>query len=461
MKIGIESELPVVDRQGVAASYPAVQAVFRHLVEQDNFEPYFDTLSGALLGAKRPQDGGTLDVGTDYGVCTLEVAFPPREGFASAQAAWNECLDSVLLPALASQRLSVLGYGCQPKTETLGRAYIAGKDHYELFATLVERYPSHYAFDAWPGFAALQFNVDVPLSQIVTSCNTLIKLSPLIWAWGANSSVFGGRIQPWLSLRVKGYTALAECNPFFAHRLHIPRRYYTSLADYMREAWSLPLFEIKRDGRIYYPVEEGLTTADFASAGQATFIDLGGEKATLSCTAADLATGLIFYWPAVRVKVRLDEGVAVADIVEAVAADRAESVLVDQGCGSFIEIRHLPSMARHEGFSWLAMFLAWLQDIEGCRALVEGWTLEEVRACTAEVLTRGWAARIQERPLREWGTAALDLAVGALAAKPVAPPEALAPLAQRLEHETCPAADAVRVVREHGIDTLIERLRLG
>lgn len=461
MKIGIESELPVVDQHGVAASYPAVQAVFRHLVERGGFEPYFDTLSGALLGAKRPQDGGTLDVGTDYGVCTLEVAFPPREGFGSAQAAWNECFDSVLLPALASQKLSVLGYGCQPKTETLGRAHIADKGHYKLWTILAERYPSHYAADAWPGFAALQFNVDVPPSQIVTSCNTLIKLSPLICAWGANSSVFGGRVQPWLSLRVKGYLTLAEGNPFFAHRLHIPRRLYTSVADYMREAWSLPLFEILRDGKIYYPVEEGLTTADFASVDRAKFITLSGEKVTLSCTAADLATGLVFYWPAVRVKMQLDEGAAVADIIEAVAADRAESILVDQGRGSFIEIRHLPSMARDEGFSWLAMFLAWLQDIEGCRDLVEGWTLEEVRACAAEVLTQGWAARIQGRPLKEWGTAALDLAIGALANEPIAPPEALTPLVQRLEDGTCPATDAARVIRQHGIDALVEQLRLS
>jgi gamma-glutamylcysteine synthetase len=236
---------------------------------------------------------------------------------------------------------------------------------------------------------------------------------------------------------------------------------YTSLADYMREAWSLPLFEIARDGKIYHPVEEGLTTADFATAARAKFVDLRGEKVMLTCTAADLATGLIFYWPAVRVKIRLDESFAVADILAAVAADRAESVLVDQGRGSFIEIRHLPSMARDESFSWLAMFLAWLHDIEGCRALVAEWTLDEVRAGMAEVLTQGWSARIQGRALREWGAAALDLAVSALADGSVAPQEVLAPLAQRLADGTCPATDAAHLVRTHGIDALVARLRLG
>jgi gamma-glutamylcysteine synthetase len=461
MKIGMESELPVVDHRGVAANYPAVQAVFRRLIERDGFEPYFDALNGELLGARKSQDTGTLDVGTDYGVCTLEVAFPPQEGFQNARSAWSDFLDSVLLPALASQQLSALGHGCQPKTATLGRAYIAGKAHYRLWDTLVQRYPSHYASDAWPGFAALQFNVDVPLSKLVTSCNTLIKMSPLICAWSANSAVFGGHIQPWLSLRIKGYLALAESNPFFAHRLHIPERVYTSVADYLRTAWSLPIFEISRGGKIYYPVEEGLSTTDFATAGSAEFADLGGEKVKLSCTTADLATGAVFYWPAVRIKVRLDERMTVPDILAAVAAERAESVLVDQGRGSFIEIRHLPTMARDESFSWLAMFLGWLQDIEGCRALVDGWTVEEVRACATDVLTAGWSAQMQGRSLREWGTAALELARGALAARPVAPVQALDPLAQRLADGTCPATDTIALVHGQGIDALIERLRLG
>lgn len=461
MKIGIESELPVVDQQGVAASYPAVQAVFHRLVERDGFEPYFDALSGELLGARRRQDTGTLDVGTDYGVCTLEVAFPPQEGFEWARSAWNDSLDSILLPALTSQQLSILGHGCQPKTETLGRAYLAGKAHYQLWAALVQRHPSHYATDAWPGFAALQFNVDVPLSQLITSCNTLIKMSPLICAWSANSSVFGGRIQPWLSLRIKGYLELAKSNPFFAHRLHIPRLLYTSVADYLRTAWSFPIFEISRDGVIYHPVEEGLSTVGFAAAGSAEFVGLRGEKVSLSCATADLATGAVFYWPAVRLKVRLDDRVSVPDILDAIAADRAESVLVDQGRGSFIEIRHLPSMAREESFSWLAMFLGWLRDIEGCRALVDDWTLDEVRACVVEVLTEGWAAWIQGRSLREWGTAALDLAVNALAADPVAPVDALKPLVQRLTDRTCPAIDTVHLVRSQGIGALVERLRLS
>ncbi|MGH3669109.1 MAG: hypothetical protein ACRDSH_00520, partial [Pseudonocardiaceae bacterium] len=269
------------------------------------------------------------------------------------------------------------------------------------------------------------------------------------------------RIQPWQSLRIKGYLALAESNPFFAHRLHIPEHLYTSVADYLRTAWSFPIFEISRDGMIYYPVEEGLTTAEFAAAGSAHFADLAGQKVTLSCTVADLATGAVCYWPAVRIKVRLDDRPAVPEILAAVASDQVEPVLLDGGRGCFIEIRHLPSMGREESFSWLAMVLGWLHAIDGVHALVQSWTLDEVRSCADEVLTAGWSARMQGRTLQEWGADALDLATGALDAQPLAPVGALGILAQRLAAGTCPATDTIKVLREHGLTALTDRLKLG
>lgn len=81
MKIGIELELPVVDRNGEAASYESVRNLFKRLIEQYSFEPYFDTFTTELIGVKKQQGMGWIDVGTDYGFCTLEVAFPPEDGF--------------------------------------------------------------------------------------------------------------------------------------------------------------------------------------------------------------------------------------------------------------------------------------------------------------------------------------------------------------------------------------------
>ncbi len=460
MKIGIESELPVVDRRGHAAGREAVQGVFRRLAGRDGFSPYADAASGALLGVRSPRAGGTLDIGTDYGVCTIEMALPPEEDYARAKAVWNDCLDSLLLPELAAEGLSALAHGCQPKTETLGGPYLADKGHYRLWLERAEQYPGHYAADAWPGFAAVQFNVDVPVDEVVTACNTLIKLTPLIFAWGANDAVFGGVVQPWHSIRLRGYTELAEANPFFSHRLLFPHHLYRDLADYMREAWARPVFQVEREGRIYSPLVAGLTTAEFASVGQADFTDLSGVKKTLHCTTADLAAGLVFYWPAVRIRVRLNDSLTVPEITDAVAAGRARSVLEDGGRGCFVEIRHLPTMDRAETFAWLAMLLGWLGDLEGCRVLTEDWTLDDVRASAADILTRGWSASVHGRPLPEWGAAAFDLADASLRRRPVAPPAELAPLERRLREGTSPATDAIAYVGRNGIDAFVDRLRM-
>jgi gamma-glutamylcysteine synthetase len=458
-RIGIESELPVVTRSGEAASRQKVGALFEWLVDHHRFEPYHDGHTGALVGVRRAEGAGWLDVGTDYGYCTLEVAFPPEESFSNAEVAWEGFLDDVLVPALEAQELSVLGYGCQPKTKAAGRAFVADKGHYEVWTDHMERHPSH-AIDGWPSFASLQFNLDVPPAELIPATNAFIKLSPLICAWSANSPVFGGRVEPWLELRAEAYLELARASPFFADRLYFPRRPYASLADYMQDAWAMPLFEVRRDGKVFHPALEGLTTFDFAAAGEAGFVDLAGRRSTLRCTAADLAIALVFAWPSVRVKVGLDDALGVTDILEAVAAGRPEAVLLDGGRRTFIEVRHLPTMSKTESFAWLAMFLGWLADVDACATLVQDWSLDEVKACFDEVLVDGWSAGIAGRSLREWGTEAFAIAHRALTSGGSALELRLEPLRRRLETGTSPATDALAVFGAHGVDALVDHLRL-
>ncbi|NBE53291.1 glutamate-cysteine ligase family protein [Streptomyces boluensis] len=460
MKIGIESELPTVDARGMAADERSVQALFRRLAGQEGFSTYCDATSGTVVGVKSRRSSGTLDVGNDYGFCTVEMALPPEEGFANAKAAWHDTLDSLLLPAMGAEGLSALAHGCQPRTETLGRAYLADKGHYQFWLAQAERVPGLYASDAWPGFAAVQFNIDVPLPDVITVCNTLINMTPLLCAWGANSAVFAERVQPWQSLRLRGYMELAESNPFFADRLLFPRRTYGSLAQYMQDAWATPIFEVARAGVIYRPVAPQLTTAEFAAVGEAEFVDFHGAKRTLSCTVDDLAMGLVFYWPAVRVRMQLDDTCSVAEVLAAVQAERPESVLRNGGRDTFVEVRHLPTMSRQETFSWLAMILGWLENIEQCEKLFHPWTLARSRAAMPQVQTQGWGAEVAGAPIGQWARQAFVVADEGLRRGKAAPVEELEPLARRLRDRTNPASDAVACLRAEGIEALVETLRM-
>lgn len=366
----------------------------------------------------------------------------------------------MLLPVLTAEGLYILGYGCQPKTETLRSNYVAAKGHYKLWDKIADRCQSHFAFDSWPGFASFQFNIDVLPESIVQASNALIKLSPLIWAWGANSSVCGSKVLSVSSLRVEGYRTLAEANPFFRYRLNFPQRIFTSLEDYMRQAWEQPIFEVIRDNTIYYPVRPELSTWEFANLKSAEFLDLQGRLRTLNCEPSDLAMGLVFYWPAVRIKLQLDLNQTVETILNAVTTGSALDVLKSKGRHSFVEIRHLPAMSRNETFSWLALFLGCLGDIESCSLLTQDWRLEEVRACSHEVLTQGWSASLQNCPLSDWGTAVLDIATRSLERSE---PELLTfiePLALRLQNRTSPSQDVVDSFDRDGIDGLIDKLKI-
>nr|WP_206323955.1 glutamate-cysteine ligase family protein [Streptomyces sp. HNM0574] len=452
--------MPVVDHSGTAADSPPVHAFFQRLAGHEGFDTYRDGTTGTVVGVRAKRGDGTLDIGNDYGICTVEMALPPEDGFARSRAAWNGTLDSLLLPALRAEGLSALAHGCQPRTETLGRPYLADKGHYTFWLAQAERRPGHYAPDAWPGFAAVQFNIDVPLADVVPACNTLIAMTPLLCAWGANSAVFGGRVQPWQSLRLRGYTELAATNPFFADRLLYPRRTYRNLSDYMRDAWALPVFEVVRQGTIYRPVDPELTTEGFAALGEAEFTDVHGAKRSLRCTTPDLASGLVFYWPAVRVRMRLDESCSVQEVLDAVDAGRPEAVLRDAGRGTFIEVRQLPTMGREETFAWLAIVLGWLDNLTACRELFAPWTLDVSRAATEQAQTRGWHTEVVGARMDAWGERALRAAREGLRRGGAADVTELEPLERRLTDLRNPAADAVDLLRRDGIEALVEHLRM-
>lgn len=456
-RIGLEIELPLVDHRGQAVSNASVIELFRRLADGAGFTVYDASGSGIPLGVYAEDSEGRLDIGTDYGFCTLEVALPPAPNAATAEAAWRKLLDSLLLPTLERQDLFLLGYGCQPKTRATGPAYVANKPHYEVMTRLIDRHPIFPA-DAWPSFAALQFNLDVPYEDVIPLTNALIMLSPLILAWSANSPVFGGEIQPWIELRAQAYLEM-NANPIFTDRFFFPRRPFTSISDYLHRAWSQPIIEVTRDSGIYRPLDESLTTLDFAARPAAEFVDLDGNLAELECQASDLATGLSSIWPAVRLKLSLDTTLPVREIVDLVISGEGEGALVDEGRSTFIEIRHLPTMGHEEGFAWLAMILGWMATTSELAAFADACSLDDARRCFDQVLVNGWNADLTGRPLVSWGADALALARDGLGGQPELSGR-LALLEDRLFTRSSPAAQAIEVFRSQGVDSLVEMTKL-
>jgi hypothetical protein len=227
----------------------------------------------------------------------------------------------------------------------------------------------------------------------------------------------------------------------------------------MLQAWEQPIFEVVRERTIYYPVNPDLSTLEFAHLGEAEFIDLHDRRRTLFCEPSDLAQGLIFYWPAVRMKLQLDLNQSVETILTAMTTGCARDVLKNP-CNSFIEIRHLPAMSRTETFSWLALFLGCLGDIESCDRLTRDLRLEEVRFRSGEVLTRGWETSLHDQSLGDWGREVLDIATRSLERREPALLPFIEPLARRLQERASPARESVESFDRDGIDGLIEKLKI-
>ena len=239
-----------------------------------------------------------------------------------------------------------------------------------------------------------------------------------------------------------------------------PQRLFDSLADYMLQAWEQPIFEIARNQEIYHPVDQSLSTLEFIQQKSAEFTDLQGKVHIIDCESTDLAQGLVFYWPAARIKVQLDLEQSVTEILEKVLAGDATGVLKSQGSQSFLEIRHLPAMDREDAFAWLAFFLGLLADIDACNQLMEHCDIEIVQASAKDVLSQGWETDLAGRSLYEWGTNLRDIVRGGLGCEAPALLPYIEPLIVRLDKRITPAQDVMDCLHRNGLDGLIELLKI-
>lgn len=117
-------------------------------------------------------------------------------------------------------------------------------------------------------------------------------------------------------------------------------------------------------------------------------------------------------------------------------------------------------MSRTETFSWLALFLGCLGDIESCDRLTRDLRLEEVRFSSGEVLTQGWETSLQDRSLGDWGREVLNIATRSLERREPALLPFIEPLARRLQERASPARESVESFDRDGIDGLIEKLKI-
>lgn len=298
-KIGIELELPVTREDYFAAQFNDLENLFNELIFQ-GWHGKFDATTGALIGVKRNTPKGIEVVETDLGVCTLEVALAPAFSLQEAVNYWRNFKSEILLPLTNLLNIRLLGYGNQPRSGNL-RTLMANKGHYQIYNSMFSDSVREWFLQNFPGLASAQFNFEIPIEKSIKILNTLLALSPVIWAASNNDSIAVESLLPYKSQRFFAYRKIA--GETLTDRYGTPRANFQDFCEYIHRMWNLPIFEIIREGKPLRPVNQLLTTNQFIQLGSTAFLDLNNHMLDVEVTLEDLKTAIYFSWLDFRLKI--------------------------------------------------------------------------------------------------------------------------------------------------------------
>lgn len=454
-KIGLEFEFPMVNAKGECAGYHDDLRLWKAW-KKLGYEYKRDHHTKKIVGIYKQLKSGKREIGTDYCAGTFEIAMPPEENLKLAKKEWEKFLKKECLPILNKNGLQLLGYASQPKTRHL-KNKMAPKGHYQIWNELLAKNCAEWIRDKGSGFAAAQYNIDVPFNIISEVASALTKTTCLVWAWSLNDPISNSEITSFKSTRLKVYECIVKGGGF-KNRGSFPDADYKSAEDYIDKAWKKPIFEIIRKGVSLQPQDRKLTTWDFIKKQEAVFVDLGGKKLTCRISTEDLALGLYFYWPSVRIKMFFDMKCTVQDIVSAVRNGEVEKTLTNRGNSSFLEIRPVAMTPQDELFTWPAFFLGLIENYKKLASITKDWKMSELENLMPDIQKRGLETVFKGKSLNDHGKTILKVSKQGLSRKYSELLPWLSPLEEKAVTKITPADRVMKIFDQRGMDGLIEYL---
>ena len=456
-KIGLEFEFPMVNSIGECASYNDDLRLWKEW-KKLGYEYKYDPHTKKIVGAYKQFQNGKREVGTDYCTGTFEVAMPPEKNLKAARKVWKKFLSEECLPILKRNELRILGYASQPKSRHL-KNKMAPKGHYQIWNQLLAANCAEWIRDKGSGFAAAQYNIDVPFKQITEVTNALTKITCVVWALSMNDPVSNSEVTRFKSTRLRVYESIVKGGGF-KNRGSFPDDEYKSVEDYIDKAWSKPIFEIIRAGKSLKPLRRSLTTWSFIKKKRAVFVDLAGNQSEFQIIPEDLALGIYFYWPAVRIKMFFNDECSVDRIVAAVKKGQVKKVLSAEGSSCFIEIRPVATAPQEELFAWPAFFIGLIENRSQLEKITKGWSMKDLEALIPSIQRYGLATKWKGKSLNKHGKDIISVAKSGLEKKHKGLVSWLAPLEARQALGLSPADKAKRVYEKEGMNQLVDYLAI-
>ena len=242
--VGREAEFPLVWPDGRAGD---VSLLWEPLLAQGGLTPHYDDPGTRRLLVEVSEPG--MLVAIEVGRCTVELSIGPYEDLWQLQTAFDQALARVN-GAARERGMFWLGFGIQPRTPA-SQGLMTPARHYKAL-----RQAAGTAWLRLTTSASDQLHVDITRDEIPAAVNWMNLLSGPIIALCANSSVYAGRAGQYQAGREAFLADLGE------QRYGMPPRQFGTTTDwiqYLSEFRCFVLPESTGFRRINRPFSEVLT----------------------------------------------------------------------------------------------------------------------------------------------------------------------------------------------------------
>lgn len=197
---GRESEYPLVSlnphRYGEGILADDIEKVFQDMNKEYGWNQILDPETRRVIAVDAKIKHQIVNIGTDFGACTLEIAYAPNKTLKETEDQCNEVLGKVN-KILKENNIALLGYGIQPisapDTKLLaakGRAATLESRFYTKEKLNGHNTDVHYHTIN----ASEQIHIDVSKKEAIRVMNMLNTLTPLLISLYGNSGVWLGKI---------------------------------------------------------------------------------------------------------------------------------------------------------------------------------------------------------------------------------------------------------------------------
>ncbi len=423
-RIGAELKFPLVTGEGSAAPLEAVSALWQYLC-QWGWKPVTDTVTGKVVGARRPGEQNDTIASCETGYCKVEFPLAHVGNLFDLQVAIDG-LRRELRPFAESHHVHFLGFGIQPVTPPSQRLLMK-QGRTSVWDTF---FPSNRYIAAEDGDdvhlftinAATHVHVSVSEEDAIDAVNVLNGFAGAQIALTANSNIWRGRPDP-------DYKCVAE--KFWdwwmpeKDRVGVPTRPFGDLKDYVDIIASFRPVYVKRAGKPLV-LTQYETFADYYKSGRAVGLDPEGREVSVVPEKGDIDLHNTCYWWNARLS------------------------------GHYtVENRVNDQQPPEDLLCVPALTLGLITSLPEAREALASYDWEDLRAAREAACSSALEGRVGELELNGMADEMLALAERGLRSRGLGEQQFLVPLWQRLGARRCPADEAASLFETGGVDALV------